>query len=48
MPVKIEELIEAITILAANENIRVTVKSSLKASCTTAVATFAGGMVRHN
>ena len=45
MPLDTRELIEAISIVADNHNIRVTIKSSLKASCTTAVTTFAGGMV---
>lgn len=45
MPVNTRELIEAISIVADNHNIRVTIKSSLKASCTTAATTFTGGMV---
>ncbi|KAL7035653.1 hypothetical protein ACKWTF_008489 [Chironomus riparius] len=45
MPLNTRDLIEAISIVADNNNIRVTIKSSLKASCTTAVTTFAGGML---
>jgi hypothetical protein len=45
MPINTAELIEAISIVADNHNIRVAIKSSLRASCTTAVTTFAGGMV---
>jgi len=45
MPVNTRELVEAISIVADNHNIRVTMKSSLEASCTAAVTTFVGGMV---
>ena len=45
MPVNTRELIDAVSIIAENQNIRVTVKSSLKASCLVAGTTFAGSMV---
>lgn len=45
MPVNTRELIEAISIVADNHNIRVAIISILKASCTTAATPFAGGMV---
>lgn len=45
MPVNTRELVEAISVIADNHNIRVTIKSSLEASCTAAAASFVGGMV---
>lgn len=45
MPVNTREIIEAASIIAENHNLRVTVKSSFKASCTVAATTFAGALV---
>lgn len=45
MPVDHREIIEACSIIADNHNIRVTVKSSFKASCLVAGTTFVGGVV---
>ena len=45
MPVNTRELIDAVSIIAENQNIRVTVTSSFKASCIVAGSTFAGSVV---
>lgn len=45
MTVKTREIIEAVSVLAEHQNIRVTVSSSLKASGIAGVATFIGGLV---
>lgn len=46
MPVNTRELIEALSVIAEDANIRVTVKSSLKASAIVAGSTFLGAVVR--
>lgn len=46
MPVNNREIIEAVSIIADNHNIKVTVKSSLKASAMVAGTTFMGSIVR--
>ena len=45
MPVNTRELIDAVSIIAENQNIQVTVKSSFKASAIVAGSTFAGSVV---
>lgn len=45
MPVNTRELIDAVSIIAENQNIRVTVASSCKASAIVAGATLAGSVV---
>lgn len=46
MTVNTRELIEAVSVVADNHNVRVAVKSSLRASVLVAGATFAGALVR--
>lgn len=46
MTINTRELIEAVSVVAENHNIRVTVKSSMKASAIVAGATFLGALVR--
>lgn len=46
MTVNTRELIEAASIVAENHNLRVTVKSSLKAGAVVGASTFAGAVVR--
>lgn len=46
MTINTRELIDAVSVVAENHNIRVTVKSSMKASAITAAATFIGAFVR--
>lgn len=46
MTIDTRELIEAVSVLAEDHNIRVTVKSSLRASATVAGTSFVGAMVR--
>lgn len=46
MTVNTRELIEAVSTLTDDHNIRVTVKSSLKASAVVGASTFFGAMVR--
>mgnify|MGYP003556100231 FL=1 len=45
MPVKTREIIEAVSIIADNHNIRVTVKSSVVAGGMVGLSTFAGALV---
>lgn len=46
MTVNTRELIEAVSVLTDDHNIRVTVKSSLKASAVVGASTFFGALVR--
>lgn len=46
MTINTRELIDAVSVVAENHNIRVTVKSSMKASAIVAAATFVGAFVR--
>lgn len=46
MVVKTKEIIDAVSVVTSNHNIRVTVKSSLKSSLQVAGATFIGALVR--
>lgn len=46
MTINTKELIDAVSVIADNQNIRVTVKSSLKASAVVAGFTFVGAVVR--
>jgi hypothetical protein len=46
MTVNTRELIEAVSVITENANIRVTVKSSLHASAIVAGSTFIGAVVR--
>lgn len=48
MTINTRELIEAVSVITDNHNIRVTVKSSLKASAVVAGFTFVGAVVRIN
>lgn len=45
MPVNTREIIEAVSIITDNHNIRVTVKSTFKATMFVAGTTFVGGIV---
>lgn len=47
MPIKTQELIEAIEVIVSDRNVRVTFKSSLKASAIVAGTTFCGSLVRN-
>lgn len=47
MTINTRELIEAVSVVTENHNIRVTVKSSLRASAIVAGTTFAGAVVRN-
>ncbi|KAG5683317.1 hypothetical protein PVAND_012603 [Polypedilum vanderplanki] len=44
MPIKTQELVEAIQVVANDHNIRVTVKSSFKASAVVGASTFVGAI----
>jgi hypothetical protein len=46
MTVNSRELIEAVSVITEHANIRVTVKSSMKASAIVAGTTFVGAIVR--
>ena len=46
MTINTKELIDAVSVVAENHNIRLTVKSSLKSSALVGATTFVGAIVR--